>query len=165
MRNFKEVLRLEPDLVNFLQKEEYFEKPYHGLKDNFLIITDPKVADAYFNNITDAGDWEDIQNSGDWDIDDVPSTEFDSENLKYVSDNFLSKNKKYHNANDAAENLQDNMISDFCRMFDFCCMEMDAPPIWKTIRYVYLHSGWPCGWDGDYPNGRMVIFSNEVNLK
>jgi len=27
--------------------------------------------------------------------------------------------------------------------------------------YVFQHNGFPCGWKGDYPEGKMIVFSNE----
>ncbi|MFI8619135.1 hypothetical protein ACIGHN_26910 [Acidovorax sp. NPDC077693] len=151
-------------MKEFLEKKEFFEKPYGGSKDDFLVVTDPKLADMYFNRVTDFGDWGDVQNYGYGDIDELPGDEFMRSRLKYVGDALISKEKDFHNANCAAVNLQDNMISDFCNLFDLCCMEMKPSPVWMAIKYAYLHSGWPCGWDGEFPTGRMVVFSNEINL-
>lgn len=30
--------------------------------------------------------------------------------------------------------------------------------ILSDMREIYLHGGWPCGWHGDYPKGRIVAF-------
>jgi hypothetical protein len=29
---------------------------------------------------------------------------------------------------------------------------------WERVWQVYRQGAWPCGWDGEYPAGRMVIF-------
>ena len=31
----------------------------------------------------------------------------------------------------------------------------------NNLLQVYLAGGWPCGWEGEYPKGRLVVFSNE----
>ena len=28
----------------------------------------------------------------------------------------------------------------------------------EKIFQVYLSGGWPCGWDGDYPNGKLKVY-------
>lgn len=165
MKTLQEVFLLEPELVNFLQKMDFFDRRYNGHSDGILVINDPKLADEYFHQESDFGDWSDIQNS-DWgDFDEPPSPEFMSESLDFVAKNIVSSEKNFHGANLVLENLQDNIISDICSIFEFDCMELPLPPVWQLIKYVYLHSGWPCGWDGVYPAGRMVVFSNDVNLK
>ena len=42
-----------------------------------------------------------------------------------------------------------------------CYANNYIPEIWKDILYVFQHNGFPCGWKGDYPEGKMIIFSNE----
>ena len=160
MKNFDEVLIAEPELVAFLRRTDFFDKPYFGDDRNFLIVKSPESADEFFHKVTDRGDWSDIQNSNCGQIDEFPSSEFVERNFDFVTDCLDAQVKNFHHATEAAENLTDNMASDFCRMFDFACMEMEFPPVWKLIKYAYLHSGWPCGWDGEYPEGRMVIYSS-----
>ena len=112
----------------------------------------------------DYGNWNSIQNS-DWgEIEELTSPEFMSESLTFVAENILDESKSFHGAEVVLENLQDNIISDICGFLEFGNMEISIPPIWQSMKYVYLHNGWPCGWDGDYPRGRMVVFSNDRNL-
>ena len=42
-----------------------------------------------------------------------------------------------------------------------CYANNYMPEIWKDILYVFQHNGFPCGWKGDYPEGKMIVFSNE----
>lgn len=46
------------------------------------------------------------------------------------------------------------------RMLLNCYANDYFPPIWRDILEVYLHDGFPCGWKGKYPSGRLVVFSN-----
>ena len=164
MKNLSEVLLAEPDLVSFLNRKEYFGEKYNGLLDEYLVITDPIQADYYFHLDADYGNWNSIQNS-DWgEIEELTSPEFMSESLTFVAENILDESKSFHGAEVVLENLQDNIISDICGFLEFGNMEISIPPIWQSMKYVYLHNGWPCGWDGDYPRGRMVVFSNDRNL-
>ena len=164
MKNLSEVLLAEPDLVLFLNRKEYFGEKYNGLLEEYLVITDPIQADYYFHLDADYGNWNSIQNS-DWgEIEELTSPEFMSESLTFVAENILDESKSFHGAEVVLENLQDNIISDICGFLEFGNMEISIPPIWQSMKYVYLHNGWPCGWDGDYPRGRMVVFSNDRNL-
>ena len=164
MKNLSEVLLAEPDLVSFLNRKEYFGEKYNGLLEEYLVITDPIQADYYFHLDADYGNWNSIQNS-DWgEIEELTSPEFMSESLTFVAENILDESKSFHGAEVVLENLQDNIISDICGFLEFGNMEISIPPIWQSMKYVYLHNGWPCGWDGDYPRGRMVVFSNDRNL-
>ena len=164
MKNLSEVLLAEPDLVSFLNRKEYFGEKYNGLLDEYLVITDPIQADYYFHLNEDYGDWNFIKNSNWEDFDEPSSIEFMSASLSFVSKHILEKGKMFHNAEIVLDNLQDNIISDMCGFLEFGNIEIHTPPIWQSMKYVYLHNGWPCGWDGDYPRGRMVVFSNDRNL-
>ena len=31
----------------------------------------------------------------------------------------------------------------------------------KKILEIYLNGGFPCGWDGHLPEGKIVVFSNQ----
>ena len=164
MKNLSEVLLAEPDLVSFLNRKDYFGEKYNGLLEEYLVITDPIQADYYFHLDADYGNWNSIQNS-DWgEIEELTSPEFMSESLTFVAENILDESKSFHGAEVVLENLQDNIISDICGFLEFGNIEIHTPPIWQSMKYVYLHNGWPCGWDGDYPRGRMVVFSNDGNL-
>ncbi|NUF85828.1 hypothetical protein HUN17_17740, partial [Acinetobacter seifertii] len=44
----------------------------------------------------------------------------------------------------------------------FQCYANDFfPEIWKKILEVYLNGGFSCGWIGHFPEGKLVVFSNE----
>jgi len=36
------------------------------------------------------------------------------------------------------------------------------PPLWKDILTAYLNNGLPCGWSDFPPNGKLVVYSNEL---
>ena len=57
MKNFDEVLIAEPELVAFLRKTDFFDKPYFGDERNFLIVESPESADEFFHKVTYRGDW------------------------------------------------------------------------------------------------------------
>ena len=31
-------------------------------------------------------------------------------------------------------------------------------PIWNMIEDAYFKGFWPCGWEGKYPEGKLVVF-------
>jgi hypothetical protein len=41
---------------------------------------------------------------------------------------------------------------------------MKAPPgLFTQMWDVYRQGGWPCGWEGSYPDGRLVVFQPAVD--
>ena len=44
----------------------------------------------------------------------------------------------------------------------FACYFNDYfPELWNEILEIYMNNGFPCGWEGEYPQGRLVVYSNE----
>ncbi len=31
-------------------------------------------------------------------------------------------------------------------------------PFWNMIEDAYFKGDWPCGWEGKYPEGKLVVF-------
>lgn len=128
MKTWQEVMTEQKDLMEFLHRKEFFNKPYNGNRENHFVVCNPIKAEYSFNKITEQGDWQDIQNRDYGDIEDLPSDIFMSQCLEYVSKEPTSEEKEFHNADNLISNLKDNMISDFCRMFDFPAWK------WNTLR-------------------------------
>ena len=56
--------------------------------------------------------------------------------------------------------LMDSLFDDFLYIIfnDYSNMNNH---FFNNLLQVYLAGGWPCGWEGEYPEGRLVVFSNE----
>jgi hypothetical protein len=35
---------------------------------------------------------------------------------------------------------------------------------WERMWQIYRRGGWPCGWEGEYPQGRLVVFASLGSL-
>ena len=55
--------------------------------------------------------------------------------------------------------LQELMMRDMKIILN-CYSNEYFPSLWQDILEVYLNNGFPCGWNGRYPEGQMVVFSN-----
>lgn len=56
--------------------------------------------------------------------------------------------------------LVNNMQGDMARLMH-CYAYGTVHQLWKAVQQAYLDGGMPCGWEGRYPKGRMLIFSNQ----
>jgi hypothetical protein len=36
---------------------------------------------------------------------------------------------------------------------------------WERVWEIYRQGAWPCGWEGEYPQGRIVIFQPPVGVR
>ena len=86
---------------------------------------------------------------------------------KLINTNCLGAlDKDFHGADkkltiEGVVNLLEETMPDNMRILLNCYANNYIPEIWKNILYVYQHNGLPCGWKGDYPEGKMIVFSNE----
>ena len=155
------LLRATP-FVDFLKDGKFFSKPYHGRIDA-LVIKDPKIAMKLSTSYDMEGFliWEDV-------VDELP------ENWEFfeIVDEELKKNKwfgyadgDYHGVDKKMlmdggyQVFEDQMYGAVNSIFQFYANN-SFPPIWEKILHVYLHDGFPCGWEGDLKDGRVVVFSN-----
>jgi hypothetical protein len=52
-------------------------------------------------------------------------------------------------------------VSDIMR---YCVANRNAPcpcPLFDLIEQAYMDGGWPCGWKGKYPEGKLAVFSRK----
>ena len=86
---------------------------------------------------------------------------------KLIDSNCLGAlDKNFHGVNEKLtyQNTTNLLHETFFRDMEIllnCYANNFIPEIWKDILYVYQHNGLPCGWKGDYPEGKMIVFSNE----
>jgi hypothetical protein len=178
IQNWDELLSAAKPLVEFLDRDTYFNLAYSGTVENCVIVTDAAVARNFAtnNSCDDFDDWETISDSG------YPPTFEWSRQIDYN----LQKNRYFNlerkNFSRADEKwtitgvscpLIELMLRDIGILLN-CYANNFFPPIWKNILEVYLHNGFPCGWDGrhpaangtrigwngSHPVGKMVVFSN-----
>jgi hypothetical protein len=170
--NNEELQNLAPFTMQFIERAQYFG---HTDLDQtrFLILRDASAADFY--------SWK--QDSSDIDFD--PTTKFkhwvgsnfecwrdvrDEETKHFVgrapvpaqrfsrlaSEQLWSDAKFPANMLEKIGTLRDEMSADL-----EACFKNEAygfpSKFYKTLLDAYLSGGWPCGWLGKYPEGKMIV--------
>jgi hypothetical protein len=70
----------------------------------------------------------------------------------------LDRITKERYPNVRSELLINNVQGDISRLLH-CYAYGEVPQLWQVVQQVYLNGAIPCGWEGSYPDGRMVVFS------
>ncbi len=165
MKNWDEVLEAASAFVNFLEQGNFFNKPFL-ISGDYKIITDAKVGINYATNddFDSFDEWETVSDS--YEV--FPESFEWSQRIsaKLEKKNFFDFHEKDFNG--AVEKWE---YDESCLLIElmyrdieiiFQCYANDYfPKIWKDILEVYLNDGFPCGWDGHLPEGKLVVFSNE----
>lgn len=165
MKNWDEVLEAASAFVNFLEKGNFFSRKFQ--KDgNYHIINDATVGRDYASNSSfdNFDEWETVSNS--YEV--FPESFEWSQRIsaKLEKNNFFDFHEKDFNGavekweHDESCLLIELMYRDIEIIFQ-CYANDYFPKIWKDILEVYLNDGFPCGWDGHFPEGKLVVFSNE----
>ena len=162
MKNtWNEALKLAKPIVDFLSSPDFFSTPYNGETEKFEVLTDSEEIVGIIGKQWDS--WEEI-------IEQPFDDSFEWHYLfgsKLIDSNCLGAlDKNFHGADGKLtyQNVTNLIHEIFFRDMEIllnCYANNFVPEIWKDILYVYQHNGLPCGWQGDYPKGKMIIFSNE----
>jgi len=60
-----------------------------------------------------------------------------------------------------SNSLKDSLFSDIDADLFNCYLNNKYKknhPFWNMIEDAYFKGGWPCGWEGKYPEGKLVVF-------
>ena len=163
-KTWDEILESAQPVVDFLSSDSFFSRPYDGDREKFIVTTSPEEARYLLGREWD--EWEEIIDTQQFsDLED-----FDWHYLigaKLINTNCLGAlDKDFHGVDkkltiEGVVNLLEETMPDNMRILLNCYANNYIPEIWKDILYVYQHNGLPCGWKGDYPEGKMIVFSNE----
>lgn len=153
-KNWNEVLIEAKPLFDFLNQQTFFDKPYVGSSTSHRLIFDMAEASEYSTD--DSGekveDWQSLLESVTPAWPDMPRQI--ERKIIEVLDQMPQKN--YSSVSNEA--LLNNMQGDISRLLH-CYAFGDVRQLWKDVQQVYLDGGIPCGWEGNYPEGRMLVFS------
>lgn len=156
--HWQHILEISKPLVDFLNSDNFLHHAYNGVTDKFIITSDINFCMNLMEEHYD--EWEDIKDSELHD----DFVWHDMISRKLYATNYLGAlNKDFGNAmNDFAKregtDFKDVMGYDIGVLFN-CYANDYFPNIWQDILYIYLHNGFPCGWHGDYPDGKIVVYS------
>jgi hypothetical protein len=166
MSNWTDLLIKAKPLVEFLGRREYFHRAYSGDRLESLVITDASLGmDFAINDSFEKFDeWETVTDS----ISVYPE-EFE---WKRWIDVGLEKNSYFGlcDSNLHGADLKWS-VEGICPLLELmqrdmrillnCYANQIFPAIWTRIEAAYYSDGFPCGWDGRYPAGKLVVYSNE----
>jgi hypothetical protein len=167
MKTWQQMLVEADDFVKFLEKDSFLDVPYQRDAYDTLVTTSVVVARNFALNdsFDDFDEWETVTNSesvfsGDFEWSRVVKTQL-RKNAYFglESKRFNGAIEKWSNSTSCP--LIELMLRDIEIIFQ-CYANGRFPAIWKEILDVYLKNGFPCGWNGRYPEGQIVVFSNET---
>jgi hypothetical protein len=166
MDNWNELLVKAQPLIDFLGRPDYFDRAYSGDRNESLVIADASLGMEYAtdDSFDKFDEWQTVSDS--------PSVFPDEFEWKRWIDHNLQKNnyfdlseKNFHGADskwtDEGACLLVELMHRDIRILLHCYANDHFPEIWKKIQATYFLDGFPCGWDGNLPSGKLVVFSNE----
>jgi hypothetical protein len=165
-KRWKDLVVSAAPFIAFLQRDTFFDKRFSGNQAGRKVITDADVGMKYAtdDSFDVFDDWETVTDSGDVFPPNFQWSSWVSHNL--LKNRFFDLESKNFNGADAkwitqggACLLQELMIRDMKILLN-CYSNDYFPEIWRDILDVYLNDGFPCGWDGQYPHGKLVVFTN-----
>lgn len=156
--DWPKLLDMAKPLVDFLTSDKFFDKPYNGVTDKFIITSDIYFCMHFMAEHYD--EWEDIK-----------GRDFD-ENFEWhsvISSKMFSKNNYFFGILDKdfgsvvdyfqyGADFREIMPYDIKVLFN-CYANDYFPDIWQDILYIYLHNGFPCGWYGNEFDGKIIVYS------
>jgi hypothetical protein len=165
INNWNDLLIAARPLVEFLGRESYYQSKYGGESSDKLILTDVVAARKFATDDSfDLFDeWQTVSDSSEVFPADFEWMRFIDYNLKknayfnLRAKNFSGADKKWENSESCL--LIELMCRDM-RILLNCYANQYWPAVWQLIFDVYLMDGFPCGWNGRYPSGELVVFSN-----
>ena len=158
-------------LVQFLKRDKFYNLPFHVKNDDQIrIISDGNLAVNFATD--DSGenfqDWQSL-----WDKELIGLNLFKDNRILSQVNNFLENELTYtkdfcgatkkvgYDEGTGTSLLFNNMEGDMLRLL-LCVSHNKTSTFIEKIRTIYLNNGFPCGYEGFYPNGKFVVFSNEL---
>jgi hypothetical protein len=155
-------------MINLLSNAEWFSKVANAVNGNVLAVGDWEHAIAHLTN----GYWEDLHyysanqlfeagrvvnahkgnSSRNWNL---IATEIRSIVIPLVEDKTVSISK----AQNLPKVFMDQVLWDMLHIAmatDFS--DVFIPDFYASLAYWYLEGHFPCGWEGEYPKGRLIIY-------
>lgn len=164
MKTWDQIFESAAEFISFLEKGSFYNTKFIT-KKNYKIISDANLGIDYATNdsFDDFDEWETVTDSADI----FPESFEWNDRIKYK----LKQNQYFGFENQDFNGAKEKWITgESCLIVElmyrdieiiFQCYANDYfPEIWKDILQVYLNHGFPCGWDGHLPSGRLVVFSN-----
>lgn len=154
---------LVEEVIEFVESGEFFRKPYKGSLENIIVENSFEKAKefAWSQDLPNCPlTWPDIREQ---EMSEVMSvryslSNFDEEDaaLGELVDQFgdvLSKRLKGD-----YEELLDEIMGDMYNAAYCRAVNGVSDNLLEKIFMIYKNGGWPCGWEGDYPDGKLIVY-------
>ena len=166
MKKWEQIIEDASILINFLENGKLYSKPYKpDLSKNYLVITDIELAvdiatgragDIYFDR--EYAFESNFPDSFVWYLDRISTKLEDLNFFNFGVHGFDSLKERW--IKNQIDIITETMNLDIEMIFK-CYANEYFTELWKEILEIYMNDGFPCGWEGEYPEGRLVVFSNE----
>ncbi|WP_426337475.1 hypothetical protein ACN9MY_13715 [Pseudoduganella sp. R-31] len=162
---WNELTIIAKPLFDFLSRDNFYQAAYSGPSVGKLIVNDPAVAIDFISD--DSGDrfddWESVTDGSEEFSEDFEWKSWIVHNLR--KNNYFDLSMKNFNGadvklTDSGVCLINELMHRDVKILLNCYANDFFPRIWSEILEVYLNDGFPCGWNGRYPSGDLVVFSN-----
>jgi hypothetical protein len=153
---FDNFLKRAPRSVAFLNKQTFFSEPHVGDSSHVLVIQDANKAIEYATEQDEAEfvDWTALGETTYAEASFDPPRWLRSRLFDYVSERLDSANLS--GFDERVPFVRDNMVEDL-----MCCLENEASgqsvKLFDENLMAYEQGGWPCGWLGKYPEGKLIV--------
>ncbi len=162
MKSWEQLQLDAAEFIAFLEQGNFFSQPFTTTK-NYRITTDAEeariIAGRYFSQREDVFDSKaGFPENFEWDMGSIEHKLQKNHYFEYASKNFNGADRKL--TVHGVSILLETMDIDIGYIFQ-CYFNDYFPELWKEILEIYMNNGFPCGWEGEYPQGRLVVYSNE----
>ena len=158
-----ENIKLVENMILDIQKITFFSKKIINVKDIIEINDYKKAKFLAFENLEyeirfEKGySWIDLRQL---EMSNVEGNKFFIENYKYfdnIINNFQTKLSQIISVNEIYDEAYDDIYSDLCDcMIGRLILGKDY--LFEKLYTVYKSGGRPCGWKGNFPEGKLIVF-------
>ena len=158
-----ENIKLVENMILDIQKITFFSKKIINVKDIIEINDYKKAKFLAFENLEyeirfEKGySWIDLRQL---EMSNVEGNKFFIENYKYfdnIINNFQTKLSQIISVNEIYDEAYDDIYSDLCDCM-ICRLILGKDYLFEKLYTVYKSGGWPCGWEGNFPEGKLIVF-------
>lgn len=153
---------LVQEVIDFIQNNELFKPENHSFKDIIIVNDYKRAKNLSFSQDLKVVDviWQDIKSD---ESAALFSSIYNDENLK-ETDDVLSE------IFESSDNYSEDFIPfDYLEILEEvesdlykCALNRfingDKMNFYEKIFRCYQSGGWPCGWEGNYPNGKLIVY-------
>lgn len=136
-------------IINLISNKLFEFDPIEN--DDWEILTDQQKAEIYLYNDDVEQVWLDLREKNDLDWD-FPRNQDEETQWRYVQKDILQKLQKA-----GYEAYYDEVEYDLLNCY-LNIKHRQNNPLWNMIFKAYKKGAFPCGWKGEYPNGKLIVF-------